>query len=90
MLYHTLLLFIVTLNFSRCSKILGIFPTAVPSHYTLSSKLMKSLAEKGHDVTVISPFFERELPKNGSYRNIVLTGFIEKFDCKLFNLFKFN
>lgn len=37
-------------------KILGIFHTSSKSHYIAGGALMKGLAEKGHDVTVISPF----------------------------------
>lgn len=68
-----LLIFIVILfQLSQCAKILGVFPIADKSHYILGSSLMKGLAEKGHDVTVITFFGESNPPKNGSYRNIVL------------------
>lgn len=51
-------------------RILGVFPAPAYSHYALGSRLMKALAEKGHDVTMISPFKEKSPPK--FYREIVL------------------
>lgn len=57
-------------------KILGVFPFAAHSHYALGSRLMKALAEKGHDVTIITPYREKNPPKN--YREIFLSGFVEK------------
>lgn len=41
---------------SESAKILGIFPNAGYSQYILGSSLMKQLADKGHQVTIISPF----------------------------------
>ncbi|KAG4080752.1 hypothetical protein HA402_005932 [Bradysia odoriphaga] len=45
-------------------KILGIFHTSSKSHYIAGGALMRGLAEKGHDVTVISPFPQIEPLKN--------------------------
>ncbi|KAL3270165.1 hypothetical protein HHI36_009222 [Cryptolaemus montrouzieri] len=58
------------------AKILGIFPVVGQSHYLAGSTLMKILAEKGHDVTIISPFSEKNPPKN--YKEVVLKGVYEK------------
>lgn len=41
-------------------KILGVFPTAATSHYSIGFSLMKGLAEKGHDVTFIAPYKEKQ------------------------------
>lgn len=49
-------LFLVHVSVSESYKILGIFHTHSKSHYIAGGALMKGLAEKGHDVTVISPF----------------------------------
>ncbi|KAI7815290.1 UDP-glycosyltransferase [Rhyzopertha dominica] len=57
------------------SKILGIFPFAATSHYILGSTLMKALAEKGHDVTIITPYREKSPPKN--YKEVFLSGMVE-------------
>ncbi|RZC41856.1 UDPGT and/or Glyco tran 28 C domain containing protein [Asbolus verrucosus] len=72
-----LVLFISSSNVQG-AKILGIFPVAAPSHYILGNSLMRGLAERGHDVTIISPFVEKNPPKNGTYKDIVLTGFVEE------------
>ena len=58
---------------TKCAKILGVFPIHAKSHYFLGSSLMRGLAEKGHDVTVLNTFGEKNPPKNGSYRDIILT-----------------
>ena len=73
----TLLLVILSLKSTDGAKILGIFPVPAPSHYILGSSLMRGLAEKGHDVTFISPFPEKNPPKNGTYTDVLLTGFWE-------------
>lgn len=51
-------------------KILGILPTASKSHYYIGHNLLKALAEEGHDVTVISPFKEKDLIPN--YKEVFL------------------
>ncbi|XP_055537421.1 UDP-glycosyltransferase UGT5-like isoform X2 [Wyeomyia smithii] len=53
------------------AKILGVFPTASKSHYIVGSALMKALAEKGHEVTVISPFPQSNPLEN--FRDITTT-----------------
>lgn len=56
---------------SVCSyRILGIFPHAAKSHYIVGDALMKGLAAKGHDVTMISPHKQSKPIKN--YRSIHL------------------
>ncbi|XP_018562683.1 uncharacterized protein LOC108904558 [Anoplophora glabripennis] len=75
----------LTLLYALCctansARILGIFPTTIPSHYILGRALMKGLAEEGHNVTMISPFEDKNPPKRGSYKDVVLTGFVEEFE----------
>ncbi|XP_063911947.1 UDP-glucosyltransferase 2-like [Zophobas morio] len=74
---------------TQCAKILAVFPMGARSHHILGSTLLRGLAEKGHDVTMISPFSEKTPPKNGFYRDIVLTGFKEEHEnqLKTLNLF---
>ncbi|KAJ8954700.1 hypothetical protein NQ318_011393 [Aromia moschata] len=43
------------------ARILGIFPTPAKSHFTLGFRLMKELADRGHEVTMVSPF-PQEMP----------------------------
>ena len=67
-------LILLTNHNANCAKILGVFTAPGRSHYLLGSTLMKALADKGHDVTVISSFGEKEPPKTkGTYRDIVIT-----------------
>lgn len=56
-------------------KILGIFHTTSRSHYIAGGALMKGLAERGHDVTVISPFPQKEPIKN--FHDIPLVGMMK-------------
>ncbi|XP_045483316.1 UDP-glucosyltransferase 2-like [Harmonia axyridis] len=60
-----------------CAKILGVFILPGPSQYMAGSTLMKILAARGHEVTVVSVFGENNPPKN--YRDVVLDGIYEKF-----------
>jgi len=46
------------------ANILGIFPVPVKSHMTVHSALMKELARRGHQVTVFSPFPEKDPIQN--------------------------
>ncbi|XP_055610277.1 UDP-glycosyltransferase UGT5-like [Uranotaenia lowii] len=62
---------ISNLNYVESAKILGIFPTTAKSHYIIGSSLMKALAKKGHEVTVVSPFPQSKPLKN--YRDITTT-----------------
>uniref|UniRef100_A0A023EW79 UDP-glucuronosyltransferase n=1 Tax=Aedes albopictus TaxID=7160 RepID=A0A023EW79_AEDAL len=55
----------------QSAKILGVFPTSSKSHYIVGSALMKALANKGHEVTVISPFPQQKPLKN--YRDVTTT-----------------
>lgn len=51
-------------------KILGILPTASKSHYYIGHNLLKGLAEEGHDITVITPFKEKDPIPN--YKEVFL------------------
>lgn len=53
-------------------KILGIFPHTGKSHFDVFAPLMKALATKGHEVTVISHFPQQEPFRN--YRDVSLQG----------------
>lgn len=54
------------------AKILAVFPTSARSHYIVGSALMKELARRGHEVTVINPFPQKKPLKN--YRDIDTSG----------------
>lgn len=53
-------------------KILSVFPTISPSHYYVGRALMKGLAADGHEVTMISPFKEKNQIPN--YNEVYLDG----------------
>lgn len=73
-LHSTFLLFFLICA-TNSARILGIYPLPGHSHYKLGTALFKELAVRGHDVTVISPFSEKDFPKNGTYRDITLDSF---------------
>lgn len=76
----TFVAFLFTLCFGEGARILGVFPFPVFSHYQIGDALLKGLAEKGHNVTVVSPFFDRSAAKN--VRQVVLDGFVEEMQSK--------
>ncbi|XP_068631749.1 uncharacterized protein [Battus philenor] len=76
-LYITIL-FTVIFNSANCLNILGIFPYQGKSHFFVYRVLLKELAERGHNVTVISHFPEKAPPKN--YHDISLAGSIKIFE----------
>ncbi|KAL3270167.1 hypothetical protein HHI36_009224 [Cryptolaemus montrouzieri] len=84
MRYVALVLCLISV--SECARILGIFHLPGKSHYAAGNTMMKILAERGHDVTLISPFKEKNPPKN--FRDVVLTPEApkEKFDFFNFNV----
>lgn len=65
----------LTTSFAYCSRILGVFPYPSKSHHILGKCLLKALAKKGHQVTMMSPFPEEDLITN--YRQIELTGVLD-------------
>lgn len=59
----------------RCAtaaRVLAVFPYNGHSHFTMVEPLMAALAERGHDVTVISPFPRRNgsVCGNGRYTDV--------------------
>ena len=67
----------ISLNVVLGAKILGLFPLPINSHRNLYTPLVQELVQRGHHVTVISPYEETIDSKNGSLRSIVLTGFVD-------------
>lgn len=62
-------------NLGISYKILGLFPHPAKSHFEIFRPLVEALAEKGHNVTVVSPFPRKQPLKN--YRDISLEGHID-------------
>ena len=83
-IFLALVSLVVTFHNANSAKILGVFSMPSRSHHRLGSSLMKGLAEQGHDVTIITPYIEKDLPKKGSYRQIALTGFEEAHEGNCF------
>lgn len=91
------ILFIVTLISVFCidqcssSRILLVFPSSSPSHLIIAKALAKELANRGHEMTVVSAFPLSKPMKN--YRDIKVD-FPDKltstFAFRLFIYFKFN
>lgn len=67
-------------------KILCVFPVMSHSHQFIGRTLMKELARRGHNVTFVSPFPEKEPVEN--MRTIVLTGFAEEWEGTLLSVEK--
>ncbi|KAF2881572.1 hypothetical protein ILUMI_24607 [Ignelater luminosus] len=63
------------------ANILAIFPYPFKSHFILGSTLSKALANRGHHITMLSPFLLETPIKN--YEQIKITGIMEKFDSAL-------
>ncbi|XP_066137697.1 UDP-glycosyltransferase UGT5-like [Euwallacea fornicatus] len=97
--FHMMLLkafaFITVVFLGTCenARILGVFPMGSISHQILAYKLMKGLAEAGHDVTMVSTSYpHRDLPENGTYTEIILDGHAEYFEqiMKTFDVLNSN
>jgi glucuronosyltransferase len=65
-----MLLLITFVNVSESARILGLFPIPSKSHMAVNLAVVKELAERGHEVTVVSPFPEKS--ENPNYKNIAL------------------
>ncbi|XP_037038181.1 UDP-glycosyltransferase UGT4-like isoform X2 [Bradysia coprophila] len=80
-LLPAVLLLLINVIGNESYKILGIFHTCSKSHYIVGGALMKGLAEKGHDVTVITPFPHSEPIKN--FHEVPVTGIEQLFEESL-------
>lgn len=83
-----LLLFLTIIGGNQGARILGVFPFFARSHYILGSTLMKGFAEAGHDVTMISPFKEKNPPKGGNWTEILVDNIFEAIMSKYINYLK--
>lgn len=68
------------------SKILGVFPSPGYSQFILGERLMSELANRGHEVTVISPFPPKTAVKN--YKTILVDGILKMFEGELNEIFR--
>lgn len=68
----TLTLVILAIVQTEAYKILGIFPHTGKSHHMMFEPLLRTLAERGHEVTSISHYPMKNPP--GNYRDVSLEG----------------
>ncbi|KAF2895932.1 hypothetical protein ILUMI_10246 [Ignelater luminosus] len=73
------------LNSSDGARILGIFPLTTYSHFILGHTLMKELASRGHEVTVMSPYPQKTPIEN--YKDIDLSEMLRKHEENRKNVF---
>jgi len=59
---------LISVNSGSSSNILAFLPSKARSHYGAFEPLLKELAEKGHNMTVLSPFSMKTPPP--SYHHI--------------------
>ncbi|RZC32879.1 UDP-glucuronosyltransferase 2C1-like, partial [Asbolus verrucosus] len=84
----TLIIFYIVIK-KIVLNILVVFPMPAYSHFALGFRIAKELADKGHQVTVISPYPQETPIKN--YRDISVAdniGFIEDLKKQLFGMDK--
>ncbi|KAK5642052.1 hypothetical protein RI129_008219 [Pyrocoelia pectoralis] len=67
------------------ARILGVFQMPSYSHYQLGDRILKELAARGHEVTIISPFQEKEKIKN--FRTIVIENPFEALAGNMVDMF---
>ncbi|XP_013109135.2 UDP-glycosyltransferase UGT5 [Stomoxys calcitrans] len=77
-----------TLNVVAASKYLAVLHTAGKSHFIVGSSLMRALAQKGHEVYVISPFPQKQPIEN--YNDIPLPSMIKAFADTVKNFWEIN
>lgn len=65
----------VSLACAHGYKILGVFPFGSKSHYAIGEATMRSLAEAGHEVTMVSVFEQKKPLPN--FKQIKITDFYE-------------
>lgn len=58
------LIVLVTFQYIESAKILALFPFPGPSQYILVQPYLKALAARGHEVTVINAFPQKQPVKN--------------------------
>jgi glucuronosyltransferase len=77
-----------SLDVSKSYRILGLFPHPGISHFHFFQPVMKSLAEAGHEVVVVSHFPEKAPSEN--YKDIPLSGLTALVDIFDLDMFKWR
>jgi glucuronosyltransferase len=68
-------------------KVLGVFAFGSKSHFAIGHGIVESLHKAGHDVTVISPYPQKN--PNPNYRNISIAELIKKFEKGIHRHFEY-
>lgn len=76
-----LLATVYNINGVQSVKILGVFPMAAHSHFTIGFKLMKELADKGHQVTFINAYPQKKPIPN--LKDVSLEGLVAIMNGKV-------
>ncbi|CAG9831116.1 unnamed protein product [Diabrotica balteata] len=89
---HKILLCFVFISVVQSYKVLIVFPGLSPSHFFLANSLGRALVKKGHEVTMVSPYEDKQ-PLTG-YKEVVLTDFLADDDAleaaDIDDMFKFE
>ncbi|KAJ8924523.1 hypothetical protein NQ315_007321 [Exocentrus adspersus] len=74
-------LFVISeiLVLARCKKILGIYSHPGKSHQVLGEVILKKLAERGHNITMVSAYPLKTPVEN--YKDVFLDGFLEDINA---------
>lgn len=62
--FYFLLALIAQFTFIEGFKVLGILPFMSNSHFAIGESIVKTLHKAGHEVTVISPYPQKNVLKN--------------------------
>lgn len=71
-LFAEFLLIVALVRYTSGYKILGLFPHPATSHFNVFQPILRDLANRGHEVTVVSHFPDPNPPKN--YKDLTLPG----------------
>lgn len=82
--YCLVILCLVQLEAVHCAKILGFFATISRSHFIVQEPVMRELAKRGHQVTVVSTF-QQSGNSLKNYRFIEIPDFNERPEFKGFH-----
>lgn len=64
-----IVLFVIWFGFVDSARILAVLPVYIKSHAIFTHVIVKELAIRGHDVTIITPFEDTNPPPN--YKQIL-------------------
>lgn len=77
---------ICLVNLINGARILGIFPMPAHSHFSVGFRLLKELADRGHQVTMVSPYPQKTPIKN--YKDVSLADTVEPFEKRKSKIFQ--